>query len=155
MIACSILAVFIVMVIYLKEDLSGTEDTALNTIWWIAVSLIVISNLISCWALVDSFRRMISSKGASKNLVVNYKMMTAHVVSYAIFIFALFLYFLSLSGIGNKAATSVLTDSVAVFSVLSQGLLMLIFVAITKQAKASKIKSQTLLQEDESLKSSV
>ncbi len=81
-------------------------------------------------------------------------MMTAHVVSYAIFIFALFLYFLSLSGIGDRAATSTLTDLVAIFAVLSQGILMLIFFAITNQAKDSRIKSQTLLHEDIKLQSS-
>jgi hypothetical protein len=95
---------------------------------------------------------MIILKEDSKNLIVNYKMMTAHIVSYAVFILSLALYFASLSGTGNSATASGLADFVAICSLISQGLLIAIFCGITKQAKISKIKSQPLLAEDESLK---
>ncbi len=107
------------MVIYLKEDLTAEESLTANVIFWMALGLNVIFNLISCWALVDGFRRMVNLKEASKNLIVNYKMMTAHVVSYAIFILALAIYFFSLSGAGNSETNSALTDLVAICSAIS------------------------------------
>ena len=139
------------MVIWLYFELSNTSSVIWNTLYWILLGLNVVFNLVSCWALGVSFKRMITLKEESKNLVVNYKMMTAHMVSYAIFILSLALYVTSLSGLLNRKTASGLTDFIAICSVISQGLLMLIFCTITKQAKVSKIKSQLLLAEDKNL----
>lgn len=84
--------------IWLWFELNGTDSLAWSIVFWVLLSLNVFFNLASCWALGDSFKRMIALKDDSKNLVVNYKMMIAHIVSYAVYILSLALYFGALAG---------------------------------------------------------
>jgi len=82
------------------------------------MGLVVILNVVSCYVLGDSFKRMVSLSEQSRNLIVNYKMMYAHIVSYAMFIISWTLYLASSFGL-KSTLTSTFLDLYVVLSCVS------------------------------------
>jgi hypothetical protein len=110
------------------------ESVFINVLFFFSLWTQLLIDVLSCYILWDSFRRIQSFSKVNENLDVNEKMVRLHILSYSLFLVSLLLYFGSYV-MPKKNLISLMTILVSTTNTVSQAILGYIFLRICNGRK--------------------
>ncbi len=112
-----------------------SEGVFVNVLFFFSLWTQLLIDVLSCYILWDSFRRIKGFSKDNESIDVNENMVRLHIVSYSLFLVSLLLYFGSYA-MPSTDLVSFMTALVSITNTISQAILGYIFLCICNSKKA-------------------